>query len=167
MTDAKAIPRHGNLGPDACILVEKLKDGKPGDIVSDEELTKLCGKPTEPHGIGYPALMSAIRYTVNTFGVRWKRIRGEKAISVLKPSERVEEEYKSLGSIRRATRRTLRMASTVDTKELDEAQKTRHFAVMAQYGAIELMAKPQTTQAIESKQTYSVPNLTHVLELFG
>lgn len=166
MSEVKSVPRHGNLGVEACLLVEALKDGKPGEVKTDEELTKICGRDTRPQKPGYASLGSAIRYLIKHHGIRWRRIPKANAIHVCNASELESESGSDLDSIRRKTRRTKEKIAIIKRDELNDEQKQRLFAREAQIGVIELASDRGTTKKLEVRSNHAVPNLEGVLSLF-
>ena len=168
MNDEKMqpIPRHGNLGDVACLLVERLKDGVPGDVISDAALGPVCGRDTAPGGNGYPALMSAIRHCWKIFGVRWKRISGRDAIQCLSPSERAEEAESDVRAMRRKARRSRERLATIPTDQLTDQERGKLLARVCQIGTIELMTSPAAAKKIEAQNAEAIPNLKDVLRLF-
>ena len=164
--DIQRIPRYGNCGVTACLLIEKLKDGKPGDVLTDEELRAICEKNTTPGGNGYTSLMSAINYCIANHGVRWKRIAKANAIRVSDSEDLVVESGSDLQSIKRKARRSKQKIAIIDPSELDESSVQRLYARSAQVGAIEVFSQKATTKKLEVRNDGEVPSLNKVLELF-
>lgn len=162
---AQIVPRHGQLGTEACLLVEALKGGKQGDIMTDEELMKICGRDCR-NGNGAGPLRSAIYHVTTAYGVRWKRIPGEGCIKVLNASERAALTGSTIKSIGRKARRAVQEASTIRISELSETERNSLIVNKAILGLQELAAKPVTAKELGQKQVADTPNVKKLLELF-
>lgn len=167
MQSTEQIPRHGQLGPSACLLVEALKGGKPGDTKTDEALTKIAGKDTSPNGDGYQALTKAINHITQHFGIVWKRVPKAGCIKVLDAHETVEEVNSDMTCLRRKTKKTLRKASTTKLDQLTTEERSQVLATSAQLGAISLMADSGTTKKLVARKTENTPDVKKIVELFG
>ena len=54
-------PFESGLSPVTSKLIDLLKKGQIGDILTDEEMTSHCGKDTRPNYKGYGNLQTAIK----------------------------------------------------------------------------------------------------------
>lgn len=135
--EVKVIPVYGNCGSTACKLIDKMKDGKPGDVLTDVELAGLCGRNTSPGGNGYPALQTAIHHCEND-GVVWRRVPGEKKIAcqdgvgVLNLAKHTR---KRVGKQMRGSGRRLRAINPADLPNDQARQQHRNEAVTALFVA--------------------------------
>lgn len=168
MTDTviETIPRHGQLGPTACMLVEAMKSGQPGSILTDEALTAICGKDTAPGMDGYPSLNKAIGYVTQHYGIVWKRVPKAGCIKVLDAHETAEEVCSDMTGIRRKTRRTIRKAAATKLADLTQDERTQMLATSAQLGAIALMADSGTTKKLAARNVETAPDVKKLMELF-
>lgn len=165
--DITSIPVHGQLGPRACVLVERLRGGKPGDEITDAELESICGKPTGPGEDGYMSLCTAIRYTLKEFRVHWKRIAKQGLIRALNAHETCEDVGADMAGMRKRIRTTSRKIVAVDRSALSDQEAARLTSVAAQLSAINAFAAPSVAAKIEEKQIDREPNLSRLLEVFG
>lgn len=166
MDEVKVVPRHGMLGNVACLLVERLKDGKPGDIATDEDLSRVCGRDTRLGGKGYQSLRTAVGYVAKHYQVVWGRVTGEGHLKCLDASERVALTRSGLKSIRRKAGRTTHIVAAVDTTQLEPGQAKETTALAAQLGFIASFAGSQATKRLEEVETPKTPTLTDMLGAF-
>lgn len=162
-TSFSTIPGYG---PQSMLLIERLKTGKPGDILTDEELTAICGRNTASGGKGCGALSSAIRYCTANHGIVWQRERGASAIKCLNSSEVVNKVRSSASSIHRKAGRTLKVAATVKLAELTPEEVRDHNVLCAQIGAVRLFASGDTRKKLEARNATSVPDIGKLIEQF-
>ena len=135
--EVSIIPVYGNCGSISCKLIDKLKDGKPGDVFTDVELAELCGKNTSPGGNGYPALQTAIRYCESD-GVVWRRVPGERKISCqdsMGVLNLAKHTRKHVGRQMRGSGRRLRAVNPADLPNDQARQQHRNEAVTALFVA--------------------------------
>lgn len=164
--EVQSVPRHGQLGTTACQLVELLKSGKPGDTISDDTLSRACGRDTSPGGKAYPNLNTAIRYCEANFGVIWQRVPKSGMLKVLDAAETTEVGASGVKAISRKSKRVNRQLATVDTSELSDDQKSRLYAMRSQVGMFELFADSKTTKQLADKQVHATPDVKKLMELF-
>lgn len=165
-TAVDKIPRHGQLGVTACLLVEAMKEGKPGQTLTDEALTAFCGKDTSPGMVGYSSLVKAIHYVTQHFGIVWKRVPKAGCIKVLDAHETAEDVSSDMTCIRRKTRRTIRKAAATKLADLTQEERTQMLATSAQLGAIALMADSGTTKKLAARNVETTPDVKKLMELF-
>lgn len=162
----QTVPRHGQLGPTACLLVEKLKDGKPGDSLTAEQLSQVCGYQVSPGEKAYASLASAIRYCIREFAVHWVWMRGQNRIQCLTSTETAEGTASGLQSIRRKAKREAEKASTAKLFELDEESRQKLLTASAVLGGISLFTDKKTIKKLESNGTCDTPDPKKLEELF-
>ena len=139
-------------GVTACTmkLIDRLKDGEPGDTFTDEELTKVGGRETKVGGNGYNNLMSALRYCVR-HGVRWDRVREENRIRCLDDEERLVASHRDTHITHRRANRDLQKLRTVNPENLPEAKRPDFNALVAQQGTIAAFSSGKTTKRMMAK----------------
>lgn len=168
MSEVKTIPAVGKLGPTAAQLVEKLKDGKAGDTLTDEQLAAICGKATGPNQPGYSSLQSAISHVRSNHGLTWQRLPKANAIRCLNAEETVESVTGDLRSIKKKSRRAASKLRTVDPSKIKD-DSTRHKVTVlgAMMGALQVMAAGATVAKLEVRaHELSTPDAGKVLGLF-
>lgn len=162
----QTVPRHGQLGPTACLLVEKLKDGKPGESLTAEQLSQVCGRQVSPGEKGNQSLKSAIDYCLDEFNVNWVWIRGEERIQCLTATETAENIPRKIKSIRRKAEKEAKKAATVKLSELDDASRQKLLVNSALLGGIILFTDKKTIKKLESNGTCNTPDPKKLEELF-
>ena len=166
MQKVQVVPRHGMLGDVACLLVERLKIGKPGDTVTDEELSEICGRDTQNGGKGYQSLRTAINYVSQHYQVIWSRVYGGHQLKCMDSDERVALTRSGLKSIKRKATRTANIVASIDTSKLEPDQAKETNALAAQLGCITLFASTSTTKKLETIETPKVITLNDVIGAF-
>ena len=168
VTETKTIPAVGRLGVTAAALVEALRQGKPGDTYTDEQLQEICGKATGAGDPGYGALCSAINHVRNNNGRVWQRIRSAGAIRCLDADETVVNVGSDMRSLRTRARRAASKLQTVDTAKIkDPENKTRAMVLGAMFGAIRTVSSTTTLKSLGVRtQQLQTPSAADVLAMF-
>lgn len=146
-------------------LIEKLKDGKPGDTLTDVQLAEVCGHPTGVGEQGYCYLQTAIKY-VRKLGIVWERLRGGGCVKCLEPVERSLSARRYLGFGHRRIKRAVMVGASVNIEELPEDRRAQHGAMMSQLRVVSLFSKPSASKQFETVQIPQKPDLHKMLELF-
>lgn len=155
------------MSPSTIAIVELLKAGKPGDVLTDAALTVACGRDTRPQGVGYANLQTAIGHVLKNHGVLWERERGANAIKCLVDREKVGSADKDRRHIQRKTKHAIRKLSSVDRKALTVSENSQVNAMTAQLSAVELFSRPETRKKLEAKQAATVPDVSKLIEQFS
>lgn len=150
--------------PITCKLISKMESGKPGDQLSDSDLTEIAGIPIGVNEKGYSYLLSAIRH-LEKAGVVWQRIRDGQKIICLNPLEKVERTGSDIRRIRKITHRSARIIGSISPDELPKDKRVYASAMSAQLGAIALMSKTESTKKLAGN-TQSVPQIGDAFKLF-
>lgn len=135
--EVKIVPVYGNCGLTSRKLIDKMKDGKPGDVLTDAELMGLCNRITSPGGNGYPALQTAIQYCEKD-GVVWRRVPGEKRIACqdgLGVLALAKNTRRRVGRQMRGSGRRLRAINPADLPNDQARQQHRNEVVIALFVA--------------------------------
>ncbi len=156
---------HG-LSPVTSKLVDLLKTGKQGDILTDERMTGHCGRETKVIGNGYGNLQTAIGRTERFHGIVWRRISGAGCIKCLNDEEKSSTGKNGIGKISRESRRTKRVLSLVEITNLPDEKRSGHLVCCAQIGTISLMSKPATTKKLLARGVTKSPELDKLLQSF-
>ena len=155
---AKQVPVCGQHSFTTCLLIAKLEHGKPGDEVTDADLTAHCHKNTAPGGAGYGNLQSALRYCERG-GAVWRRVPGEKRLLCLNGVGVLSLAKDSRTHVRRTVRRTRQRLATVDPVELpDDGERRRYIGECTVAAFTEHASKEKTVAKIENKE---VPQLDY------
>lgn len=154
--------------PETAALIARLETGKPGDILTDEELTKIAnGRDTMPGGEGYGYLTSAIRHLAACPApVYWERIRGAYAIRRITDSEKVKSSDADRKSVSRRAKKAARRLAFTNRENLTQEEAAKANALHAQLGTIAAFAHGDTTKKLEARAVQSAPDMTRLLEAF-
>jgi len=159
-----AVP-HG-LGVTTARLIEAMKEGVVGDVLTDEDLTARCGKATDTNGSGYGNLQSAIRYIERNYNLVWRRVRDEACIKCLAPGEVISTVQSELLRIGRRSRRAVVTGSTVPIDALGAVQKAELLTTIAQHGTIALMSKKNTAKELQARGVTHAMDQSRLLAAF-
>lgn len=147
-------------------LINKLKDGKPGDQLTDEELTKLISMNVAPGEKGYGRLESAMRYVLNHHGLNWMRIRGARLIRCLDSQGTLGDITARNDRQRHIARRTIKKAATIDHSTLTKEESDKASAMAVQAMMIEKVSDRKTTTFLETRHISEAPKIEQVLSIF-
>ena len=150
--EAKQIFIPANVSIHTARLVAYLSMGKPGDVLTDEQLTERCGKNTRVSGDGYSYLLTAIRYVQRHHELAWFRIRGSNAIKGGNADEILEHSESGVSGIRRRSKKIMTQIGIARTGELDDAGMTKANVIAAQVGTMLLMTKRKTCKKLENME---------------
>lgn len=148
-------------------LIERLKAGKPGDTLTDEQLEDACGHDTRPSGKGYTYLMSAIRHCRRNFGVNWQRIPRGDSIRCLVPGETVESVERIQRGQYKRSGVALQMLRNVNG-EVDDETKVKVNLAIAQFGFMRACASSDMTKRMAARTLPDnpKPDMRKMLEAF-
>lgn len=147
-------------------LIERMKDGKPGDVLTDEQLEDACGRDCSPSGEGYGNLQSAIRACRREFRVVWRRIREGGAIRCLVAEEIMSGADSDRKAIHRAAKRSVDKLACTNPAELDENGRKRLTTTMAVHGSMALLSKTETVKKLEARNVSKLIDSGKLLECF-
>lgn len=133
------------LHPIRITLAAKLKEGKPGDSLTDTELSIIAGVVVGPDTSGGRYLLGAMR-DVERAGVVWQRVKSENKIVCQSGQEVLHRTLNDVKLIGRRARRSSLRISSVDVNCLSPAEKPAAYGVSAAIGAIALISKPETSR---------------------
>lgn len=140
-------------------MIEAMKTGKAGDLITEEQLTKICEIPwNEGH------LASARRYCLRNHGIIWARVRGAQAIKCLSSSETLTVGESDLKRVHRASKRAVRKLATVKPNELKNGEHTKLNSLMAQHGTLAAFSSSQASKALETRKASEPVELKRLLE---
>ena len=164
MRDVRRFP-HIGVGPIAAFLIERMKAGKPGDVLTDEQLLALSGANCRPGATGYRSLQTAIRHVLREFGIVWERERGAACIRCLDPLERLSSARRTRRHIARVSKKAIRVAS-IDTAALPECERSDAHALQAQLGTLALFSATDVQKKLAARDIAQPPELGKLLDSF-
>jgi hypothetical protein len=157
---------RAGYAPQTCLLIEALKVGNVGDVMTDKELQEICGVGTAPMQKGYSFLQSAIRFC-ERMGVFWKRIKGTEGIKCLDSVEKMHLCDSDRRHMSKVARRSIRRLGSIERKELTAGNQKRYDVQVAQHGAMALFADTRTEQKIIAAAEKQAIDRAQVIALFA
>lgn len=162
--DAQQVPQYGNItSVPTRLLIQAMKDGKPGDMLTDEQLEQICREDCRPGKPGYPHLEKAKKYLTDN-GVVWERIRGAMCIKCLEPSEVNEGANTARRHILRKSKSAVKKLGSRNMDGATMEEKQRQLTHMGQFGALRLFSESSTTRQIEAREINEPPDMKKLLE---
>ncbi len=137
-----------NVTLESAKLIALLSDGQPGDILTDDEMTRVCGKNTRVHGNGYSYLQTAIRYVRRNKELSWFRIRKANQIKCGEAIELLDRSDSDIRSIRRKSKKTMQNVSIARSGDLDNDGIKRANILAAQAGALAMVGSIKTRNGL-------------------
>jgi hypothetical protein len=150
--DVASFPHYRGIGPTAAMLIEELKEGTPGDTITDVALMGICGYDTSPKGKGYSALGTAIGVCLREHGILWSRIRSAGAIRCLDIERKVEYVKANNKHMGRVARKAVNILGSIAPSEIPDEKRPEFYSTLAQTGMIAEMSKPKTRKKLEDKK---------------
>jgi len=151
---AKSIEVYHPCGLVTSKLIERLKAGNTGDIITDFELTGICGKDTRSGKAGYNALCRAIHHTLKHYGICWQRVRKENLIKCSNNAEKMQAAQSCVHSAGKSTKKSLEYSSTVDIDTLTPEQRSQFLVTTAQAGMIHHLTTRKVQKKMLSQKMY-------------
>jgi hypothetical protein len=152
------------ISPTTAKLIERLKDGKPGDVLSDAELGEICGRETKPGEEGYQNLRSAIRYTMRHHNVYWERIIDAGQIKCLNGPETLTSNRRDFRMINRRAKFSAGKLRTVNPETLNLPDRSQYFTNRAQLGALTMFSATKTTKRLDDAEVNTVEKVKAIQE---
>lgn len=142
----RAIP---NYAVPTLKLIERMRHGKIGDELTDEELSRIAGCPVGVGKEGYSYLLSARNYC-HKEGVFWQRVRNGQKIKCLDDLERLDANDSDKQRARKALKRTVLRAASINRDNLNTDEQRRLDAQAIQASNMLLFSDASTTKQIEA-----------------
>ena len=152
---------HQSLSIVTSRLINRLKDGKIGDMITDEELSKVAGVEITSTSKNAANLRSAIRNVQREYRLVWKRQFRAGYIKCCDALEVTNHCGKSIEQVARKSRYTVKTLLCADATKLEPRERDRHtnYIVVASLSA---SATSAAGQRIISK--HGVVNPVNLLE---
>ena len=148
------------------MLVNMMKDGRPGDVLTDDAMRAACGRITAPGGDGYANLATAIKHVTANYGKFWRRVPGEHCIKCFNGSETLEFAKDQRSQVSRKINGVRRALATVDPISLPDDQRTAYFAQASQMQALHKFCQWDSLKKIEDQKPSEVFDLAKTLAVF-
>lgn len=151
---------------DTDILVQRLMNTQPGDIVGYDEMRDLIGRDVQ--GDARSVLESARTILERDVSIVTGTIRGV-GIQHLTDTDTILTGQASINHIRRVSRTTARRIATLkNPNSVPTDIRARQYALLSTFGAFVQMTRPSKTRKIEAiaRQAMKELPLTRTLEAF-
>lgn len=169
MTNEQEVKRVGvvpGMAVETEHLIERLKAGTVGEVVTDEELQAICGRPTGAGQRGYANLQSAIRYVLRRFGIAWGRQAKANCIKCLNASEIVAGSTSKLESQHRTAKREVHKLGVASKIVESDIERSKINLLAAQHGTIAQMSSSSMTKKLEARNIQSPMDMNLLLANF-
>jgi len=147
-------------------LIERLKTGTPGEMLTDEALTVIAERDTRTGGNGYANLNTAIRYCEREHGIVWSRVAGASCIKCCNPGDIRTLSHKTRRHVRKAAHRSVIQLQAVDPVAMSDTERSEHMVCLAQAGTLAVVADNRTTKKLEARTVTKPLDLTKLLEVW-
>ncbi len=133
------------------LIVDRLSQGKPGDVITDNDLFTITNLDCSVGGRGYPNLQSAINIVLREKSIVWERVRKTGMLKCLKSPEVAMAVSRGVTRIRKATARVIRKSNAVNIEELPRNQQAEFLGKQSQLLALHSMASGKKMLCVETK----------------
>jgi hypothetical protein len=167
-TDTKRFQAIPGYAPATLKLIELLGAGKVGGVVTLDQLNATAGKDVSTKSQGRANLYSACRHVRRTKGLVWRWLKGAAAVKCYNASEIVDLVDSRRKHIGKTARQAVSEAAIASSRngELDDKDRPRLHALMAQVGTLAAFSDGRTTAALVERSVNSVPDKAKLLEAF-
>lgn len=145
----------GPLKMETSLAVSKLKAGKPGDLITREEMAEHIGISCELNSLGYGNVQSAIRHVEREHGIVWRWNRSQQAWECKDDVGKLDDAQHAKKGINRRLGRTGRVLAAVDSSKLPAERQTEYQVELVNTGLAALATsgafRKRTLEAIEGK----------------
>jgi len=142
----RTIPVSGHLGPIPNRVAFLLSAGKPGDELTDEELSTVAGIDCSVKSRkGRNAVHSAIKHVQRAHDIWWQRVVGTGLIRCLDAGGRIGRAESETRHIKRTAHRVVKAASV---RDIPQELVSRRDIVLAQAGAIAVITSTETVRRL-------------------
>lgn len=148
------------------LLINRLKDGKPGDKVTDEEIVALIKMPLGLGTKGSGRVNSAVNYVLSHFNINWKRIRGAKLLECLDSSGTLNEMRSRNDRQRHAAKKTVQKAKTISYDKLSPEERNQAYAISVQAAMTEKLLTNDSLNYLAHREVREPLKIGQVLSLF-
>ncbi len=147
-------------------IIEHLKDGPIGRVVSMAELRELTGKNCSVGGDGYGYLRTACENVTKNYNLFWTRIRGENVVKCLGAEETDVHVEGTLRHIHKTSRRAVRRLGTVNLGSLSEEARPAYVAKLAALGTLTELSASKTQKKLIQKNIAKAVNMQKLLDVW-
>lgn len=181
----------GPLSAFTANLIDRLKDGKPGDVFTVEQLSEIAGRDCRHPGVlhrkaamaqldgdmeratelsraaahsGAGNLRTAIRYCVNNHGVNWQWVRGSDSIRCMNGEEVGNYATASTKSTHRRLKHTCQRMRCADLTDLSDDDKASFRVRAAQIGSLVAISSSNAHKKLLARHVQTPLDYERLLE---
>ncbi len=148
---------------DTLILENRLRNTKPGDVVTYDELSKIMGRDVREHCSGN---LQTARRTLRNEKIHFDTV-SRVGLNRLTFEEAVHSTQSCIDRSRNAAKNGLKILENVEFSELSPISQKEHLAKSAQLAAIKLFGGSNAGKKIEAKVDGKQLAIGETLKLFG
>lgn len=165
--ETKRFPHVPGIVAATAQLIAAMKDGKPGDVMSDERLAAIAGKSCSPGGDGYANLATAIKHLEGeSTPVVWRREKGARCIRCLDPHGCIAVAHDGRKRIHRISKRSVGVLNTVKPEQLPEGKRTEFYALVATQGTMAWLSSTKAHRKLVAKKATEPADMRKLLASF-
>lgn len=147
-------------------LRDLLSKGKEGDVLTDEQMTRVCGANTAVGEKGYGYLRSAVHWVFRNKRLYWRREYGAGCLRCLGDREKVEELRRQNRHVRKSAGHANRLSRSINLENLPPEERDRVHTEQIQTHTVDLMTKEAVVKKIEARKIIALPRPDDVLRIF-
>lgn len=148
-------------------IIDHLKDGPIGRVVSMADLKELTGKNCSVGGDGYGYLRTACENVTKNYGLFWTRIRGEDVVKCLGAEETDVYVEGTRRHIHKTSRRAVRRLGTVNLGSLSEEERPAYVAKLAALGTLTELSATKTQKKLIQKKIAKAVDMRRLLDVWA
>lgn len=158
-----SVPHIGRMGPHTTALIDRLKDGRSGDVLTDEELEVVAGRACGVGEPSYPNLLKAIKHVTKEHRVVWDRTPGAGAIKCLTAEETVSSGKSDLRTLGRRAKRATHKLDAVEVSDLPEDKRQPFVAMRVQTKVLMAFSHGSMTKKLAVRELAAEPDPKRLL----
>jgi hypothetical protein len=167
MSELRQITITHGCGVHTSKAIELLKTGKPGDTLTDEQVSAHVGKNCGVGKAGYGNLVTAMNRVLKDHGVLWVRVRGARALKCCKWDEKHESAGGDMKRAYRAAKKGARKVAAILLDDVPAEKRSEILALGAQLGTIAQFSRGSSTKALEARHVTKPLDMTETLKLMA
>ena len=173
MDDASKTPGNAKLGPHSGMLSlwanrarEAMLTGKPGDLITLNQMSQIVGRNCHSGFTGYGNVQSAIRNLLRTTGAVWRWSKELQGWKCLEPNETASYSSETMGAARRRARKAIKIGMVCDRAKLNSDQLRGLDLTLAQASLMDVAGGASVRKKLDQLPAIGSVDAGKVLDLF-
>ena len=158
-------PFPGIQHPCTVKCIERLKQGKPNELISRDQMAGIIGRECSPGDPGYANVNSAINQVEKGYGIVWRWDKTAKAWRCLDDAGKIGVAKGGISRARKIATRSLRVSSCVNHETLSSDAKQAHNLNVAVAGMLAIAASGSFRKTLAQEGQLSQPNVMKLLSV--